>query len=115
MIYLVIEEYGNYYESGNSDISGYSSSLEEAEALKLSLEKTYEVHQNILDKANEEEDRLYALLPDDYSDEQYEELYEKPLQEFRDSLGVTNSCSYEYDYYWVAIKEVKEINASNSN
>jgi len=115
MVYLVIEEYGHYYESGYTNMLGYSHSLEEAEVLKLSLEKAYELYQNTLDKVNEEDDRLYSLLPEDATEKQYEELCKVPLQEFRDSLGLTNSCGYEYDYYWVAIKEVKEINASNSN
>ena len=98
MVYLVIEDYGHFYEDTWTDIIGYSEDILVAEELREQLEQQYEYFKSCFTAIEENYDKLYAELPEDPTDEEDQELYDK-LKEFEESLGLKDTSKYEYDHY----------------
>jgi len=105
MIYLVQEEYGHYYESGWNTLIGYTSDFEFAKSKVKELEEAYRLANELQDTYNETHDRLCDEIVLTGADSEYD-LVEERMKE----LGFEEmSMVYAYDYYWVTIKEVPEL------
>ncbi|MCI4435721.1 MAG: hypothetical protein JHC33_02775 [Ignisphaera sp.] len=109
MIYVIQEEYGHYYESAWNNIIGYTDNQLEANVLKEKLETQYDLSQKYKDIISNEEDNLYDMLPDNYSIEEYEKLYEDPMRDFKEALGINDTSAYDYDYYNVRVCIVNKV------
>lgn len=103
-MYIVKEEYGFYYESSNTYVLGYTESLEEAEAKKEELESTHRKYEEY----QELENNLYDEMISEGTDEEYE-AYDKASKYLRESMGLEECSSFNYDYYWVKIEEIKHL------
>lgn len=104
MIYIIQESYGYSYEDSFTTFIGYTDTEIAANVVKEKLISRYELYEEYKDTINSKGEELYSMLPDTCSTEQYEERYTKPMEEFLLSLiGVTNTDSYGYSYYYVEV------------